>query len=88
MNENPEHSETSVQTNTSGELPELYNPDAAGLWSILLTPVFGSWCVWKNYKVLGDKSKEKVALIAMIVCLVYPLIFIFIFPNRAGGSAI
>ena len=70
MNENLGQSQTPVQAGAAGEAPELYNPNAAGLWSVLLSAVFGSWCVWRNYKALGDQSKEKVALIAMIVWLV------------------
>ena len=45
------------------ELPKLYNPNSAGLLSIFLTPIFGSWCVWKNYKTLGDDARAVRSLI-------------------------
>lgn len=33
---------------------QLWNPDAAGAWSLLFTPIFGSILVYKNWKTIGD----------------------------------
>ena len=33
---------------------ELYNPTAAAVWSIFLTPAFGEWCLRQNCKALDD----------------------------------
>lgn len=43
--------------------PALWNPNAAGLWSILLNPVFGSILVWRNWQALGDRFHARIALI-------------------------
>lgn len=51
----------------SSETPRLYNPNAAAAWSILLTPVFGSWCIYTNYKELGEKSRAQTSLAVTIV---------------------
>lgn len=37
--------------------PALWNPNAAGLWSVLLTPTFGAWLHMKNWQALGDAQK-------------------------------
>lgn len=37
--------------------PALWNPNASGLWSVLLTPAFGSILLLKNWHALGDESK-------------------------------
>ena len=35
---------------------EIWNPDAAGAWSILFTPIFGSILVYKNWNSLGESE--------------------------------
>jgi hypothetical protein len=42
--------------------PPLWNPDAAGAWSLLLTPIFGSTLVWRNWVSLGERSMARLAL--------------------------
>lgn len=49
------------------EAPSLWNPNAAGLWSILLTPTFGSYLIWKNWAEIGDAEKERSAKKWLIV---------------------
>ena len=39
--------------------PALWNPDACGLWSLLLSPVFGSILLLYNWKSIGDPDKVK-----------------------------
>lgn len=39
---------------TPADRPGLWNPTAAGLWSLLLTPAFGAFIVARNWKTLGD----------------------------------
>jgi len=43
--------------------PPLWNPDAAGAWSLLLTPIFGSVLVWRNWVSLAERSKASSALL-------------------------
>lgn len=49
------------------EAPALWNPDAAGAWSLLLTPVFGSVLVRKNWRALGDESKVRTGTVWIVV---------------------
>ena len=65
------------------ELPKLYNPNSAGLLSIFLTPIFGSWCVWKNYETLGDDTRARRSLIWTFSLAVIILVCFFI-PSRLG----
>ena len=37
--------------------PALWNPNAAGGWSLLLTPVFGAYLHMKNWEALGHPDK-------------------------------
>ena len=72
--------------NEYGDPPELWNPDAAGGWSLLFTPIFGSILVRKNWLALGEEklaNKSKIWTIFGVVLLIpsafIPLIgFIFI----------
>lgn len=43
--------------------PALWNPDAAGAWSLLLTPIFGSALVWMNWNAIGERSRARTALL-------------------------
>ena len=43
--------------------PALWNPDAAGAWSLLLTPIFGSVLVRKNWQAIGDEAKARTGTI-------------------------
>ena len=38
-------------------IPPLWNPMAAGVWSILFTPVFGAFLQMQNWKALGRPEK-------------------------------
>ena len=49
------------------DAPSLWNPTAAGLWSILLTPTFGSYLLWKNWEEIGDAEKARSAKRWMIL---------------------
>jgi hypothetical protein len=56
-----------------GPAPPLWNPDAAGAWSLLFTPVFGSTLVLLNWKAIGDEAQARTArnwLIASIAMLI------------------
>ena len=47
--------------------PALWNPNAAGLWSVLLTPIFGSVLIRKNWRALGDESKVRAGTAWLVV---------------------
>ena len=57
--------------------PRLWNPDAAGAWSLMFTPVFGSILLLKNWQAIGRDDKVKAArnwLYASIVVLVLAIV--------------
>jgi heme/copper-type cytochrome/quinol oxidase subunit 2 len=49
------------------DAPPLWNPDVAGAWSLLLTPIFGSVLVRRNWKALGEESKVRTGTIWIVV---------------------
>lgn len=49
------------------DAPALWNPDVAGAWSLLLTPIFGSVLVRKNWKALGEETKVRTGTIWIVV---------------------
>ena len=40
----------------------LWNPNAAGLWSLILTPIFGAWLHAKNWHTLGEPIKARTSM--------------------------
>ena len=52
-----------------GDAPALWNPDAAGAWSIFLTPVFGSVLLWRNWQAIGDAKKARAGMIWILVSI-------------------
>lgn len=58
---------------------ELYNPKAAGIWSLLFTPIFGAYVLKTNWKILGREQQEKrskIWLIALIIIGIIGLVFL------------
>lgn len=39
--------------------PALWNPNAAALWSLLFSPVFGAWLHALNWRALGDLQRQQ-----------------------------
>ena len=37
--------------------PPLWNPNAAAVWSLLFTPIFGAWLQMKNWQALGEAKQ-------------------------------
>lgn len=42
---------------TGEQAPPLWNPNAAALWGLLLTPTFSAILQWKNWRALGDDAR-------------------------------
>jgi len=40
-------------SDTLHDMPALWRPSAVAAWSLLFTPVFGSWLLMHNWRVLG-----------------------------------
>jgi heme/copper-type cytochrome/quinol oxidase subunit 2 len=56
-----------------GAPPTLWNPTAAGNWSLLFTPVFGSSLIFMNWKALGQEDRIGSSRIWIVVSI---LVFI------------
>jgi len=59
------------------DAPVLWNPDAAGAWSLMFTPVFGSVLVRKNWRAIGDEDKARQGTIWLGASIVMLLATIF-----------
>ena len=60
------------------EIPEMWNPQAAINWSILLTPVFGAWIQAQNWQQLGNEREKKKSYLWMVFSIICVLIIPFI----------
>ncbi|MEM1176989.1 MAG: hypothetical protein AAGM22_01495 [Acidobacteriota bacterium] len=56
------------------EAPALWNPDAAGVWSVFLTPVFGSFLIWKNWQSIAVEEERTDTAILWLVGSVFMLL--------------
>jgi len=54
----------------AGVAPALWNPEAGGAWSLLLSVAFGSWIMLQNWKVLGETARASTARIWLIVSII------------------
>lgn len=59
MKEETSHSTSTQETGTA---PSLWNPNALANWSLLLSPLFGSYLVAENYKAMEKISDAKKAM--------------------------
>ena len=50
---------TTSDSSDSGDAPALWNPQAAGLWSVLFTWAFGAFLLAKNWRALGNEARAK-----------------------------
>ena len=52
---------------------ELWNPNAAALWSLLFTPIFGSSLMMMTWKAMGNKAEADKSLCWLVVSAVVTL---------------
>jgi len=70
------------ETVATGPAPALWNPNAASLWSLLFSPVFGAYLQMRNWQALGDTKQASVswywclATLGIVVALVVAGIFL------------
>lgn len=55
---------------TTDAAPALWNPNAAGNWSLLFSPAFGAWLHMKNWRALGEPAKAEASKRWIIISLV------------------
>jgi len=68
MTDNPYAAPEADVRVVAADAPALWNPNAAGNWSLLFTPVFGSFLVWRNWLAIGER--QRAGLVWFIVSLV------------------
>ena len=66
-----------------GVAPALWNPTAAGAWSLIFNPVFGSILVLMNWQALGMKEKIRSAQLWLITSIIILVVSFFI-PSPYG----
>ena len=69
MAENPYATPDAEITPAFSDAPQMWNPNGAGNWSLLFTPVFGSFLVWKNWQAIGESSRGLGWFICSLVML-------------------
>jgi hypothetical protein len=83
MNENlvQESPAQPLSNQSYGPAPVLWNPEAAGAWSLIFNPVFGSILVLMNWQRLGVKDKIRNAQIWLVVSIIMLVIVFFAPPS-------
>lgn len=81
MNENlvQESPVQPLNNQSYGAAPVLWNPEAAGAWSLIFNPIFGSILVLMNWQTLGAKDKIRNAQMWLVVSIAM-LVFLFFVP--------
>ncbi|HEY9028117.1 MAG TPA: hypothetical protein VIP05_27740 [Burkholderiaceae bacterium] len=53
--------EDATSGSDAGPAPALWNPNAAASWSLLFSPVFGTWLHMRNWQALGEPQRADAA---------------------------
>jgi hypothetical protein len=70
--------------------PALWNPNAAGCWSLIFTPLFGAYLHMKNWQALGEPERAEksrkwvIASLIILIALVLASVFL---PDTKGVDA-
>jgi hypothetical protein len=71
--------------------PPLWNPNAAAMWSLLFSPVFGALVHMKNWQAMGEPEKAAASkrwAIGIVVALIALVVLELAFPtNRLFNAA-
>lgn len=59
-----------LSNQSGGTAPALWNPEAAGAWSLILNPVFGSILVLMNWQALRVPEKVRSAQLWLVVSII------------------
>ena len=81
--------ESPTLTDSTHEAPTLWRPSTVAVWSLLFTPVFGSWLLMHNWHVLGQAQAARTArrwLLASMLVLGLELLTAAV-NERVNGSA-
>ena len=72
----------------AGPAPALWNPNAAASWSLLFTPVFGTWLHWRNWLAMGEADRARTArywFIAAVVVVLATVALSVLLPTISDG---
>ena len=73
------------------DAPPIWNPNAAAGWSLLFSPVFGSFLHMKNWQALGRPDKARQSMwwaILVLLTLLLTLAWRLVTPDREFGQKI
>ena len=56
----------------------LWNPNAAALWSVLLSPAFGAFLHAQNWRTLGDRQRARANMVWFFVVIVIVVVATFL----------
>ena len=59
-------------SNTDQEL-QLWNPNAAAIWSLFFTPIFGAWIHARNWKALNRQKEARWSMMAVFLYILFGL---------------
>ena len=86
MNATPvNESVPSLSNQNQAIAPVLWNPEAAGGWSLIFNPVFGSILVLMNWQALGIKEKIRSSQIWLLLSIIM-LVTRFFLPTPFGTA--
>ena len=57
----------------AADAPPLWNPNAAACWSLVFTPILGTWLHWTNWSALGEAERTASARLWLIASVVVTL---------------
>ncbi len=63
-------------SNTDQEL-QLWNPNAAAIWSLFFTPIFGAWIHARNWKALNRQKEARWSMMAVCLYILFYMYFVF-----------
>lgn len=78
-----ETSQESGSATPSPAVVELWNPNAAANWSLLFTPIFGSFINKKNWIALGEEKRAKTSTVWFWISIAM-LVVVLILPAEAA----
>ena len=71
--------------------PPLWNPTAAGAWSLLFSPIFGAFLHMQNWKALGQPDKAATSKQWLFGCIAFFVVLMVVsmfLPESGGMDAI
>ena len=83
---NSEHKAQTPELADSQETIMLYNPNTAGLLSLLLSPVFGAIIIRSNWRALGNEAAAKRSLCRAVGLVIAFVIIVLFVPQKAASS--